>query len=222
MSEWGRTLGTGFAAAMEQALNRALALDPASFKALQALLEEPFLLRLDPPGIELYLMADSRALRVQWHSEVPPALVLAGSPLAFAAAALGDDSVFHDGRIRLTGDVAQAQRLQRILQGLELDWEASLAEIIGGIPAHFIARRLRQGLQWSSEARGVLARNVEEYLQEESDTLPARLEAEALFEDIDALRLEADRLEARLRNLEKACTDASPSGIGPEHRGEAE
>lgn len=204
MNEWGHTLGSGLAAAVEQALNQALARDPASFKALQALLDAPFQLQFDPPGLSLYLSADSRALRVQWACEMAPALVLSGSPLGFAAAALGDDSVFRDGRIRLTGDVARAQRLQQILQQLEPDWEASLAEVIGGVPAHFVARRLRQGLNWSREARAVLARNLEEYLQEESDTLPARAEAEALFDDIDALRLDADRLAARLSLLEKA------------------
>lgn len=214
MSDWGRTLGSGVAAALEQALNRALALDPASLTALQSLLEEPFLLHLDPPGLDLFLAADSRALRIQWTSGVEPALTLAGSPLAFAGAALGDDSVFRDGRIRLTGDVARAQRLQQILQQLDPDWEASLADVIGDVPAHFIARRLRQSLRWSRDARAVLARNLEEYLQEESHTLPARPEAEALFDDIDALRLDADRLAARVQQLERNVPGTATDGSG--------
>lgn len=204
MSGWGRTLNTGIAATIEQALNRALALDPASGKALRELLDEPFLIQLEPPGLELYLSADSRALRVQFSCTRTPALTLAGSPLGFAAAALGDENIFRDGRVSLNGDVARAHRFQRILQQLDPDWEASLAEVIGSVPAHFIARRVRQGLSWSQGVRRSLNRNIEEYLQEESDTLPARAEAEALFEDIDALRLDTDRLTARLHNLETA------------------
>lgn len=203
MSVWGPTFGSGIAATIERAINRALALDPVSQKALQALLGEPFLLRINPPGQDIYLTADQRSIRVQFECAVAPALILEGAPLAFAAAALGDESVFADGRLKLNGDVARAHRFQRILQQLDPDWEASLADVIGGVPAHFLARRLRQGLSWSRDVRRALGRNLEEYLQEESDTLPAKAEAEALFEDIDALRLDADRLEARLRHLEQ-------------------
>lgn len=203
MSDWGRTLRSGLSAAIETALNRALALDPATEQALRELLTEPFLIRLTPPGLALYLLADRRAVRVQFECAVPPALALSGSPLAYAAAATGDRQVFTDGRISVHGDVALAHRLQRILQQLEPDWEAGLADAIGGVPAHFLARRFRQGLRWSREARAALSRNLEEYLQEESDSLPARAEAEARFEDIDRLRLDGDRLEARVRLLEQ-------------------
>lgn len=209
MTGWGRTFSTGIVAALEQALNHALALDPVARKALMALLDEPFLLQLEPPGLELYLTADSRCVRLQSASEIPAAVTLSGSPLAFAAVALGDDEAFRDGRLTLEGDVARAHQLQRILQQLQPDWEASLAETIGDVPAHFLARRLRQALSWSREARSGLTRNIEEYLQEESGTVPARPEAEALFEDIDALRLKADRLAARVSKLEEARAPAA-------------
>ena len=213
MSDWGRTLTTGIAAAIEQALNRALALDPASGNALKTLLDEPLLLKLQPPGLDLYLSAgshdfraDSRAVNVQFRCAHAPALTLTGSPLAFAAVALGDGAVFRDGRLCVDGDVGRAHRLQHVLQQLDPDWEASLADIIGGVPAHFVARRIRQSLRWAEDARGVLTRNIEEYIQEENDALPARAEAEAQFEDIDVLRLDVDRLEARLRRLERSGT----------------
>lgn len=210
MSDWGRTFNTGIVAALEQALNRALALDPVANKALIALLDEPFLLQLEPPGLKLYLTTDSRCVRLRSTCEVPPpSVILTGSPLAFAAVAFGDEEVFRDGRLTLEGDAARAHRLQRILQQLQPDWEASLADIIGDVPAHFFARRLRQGLQWSREARSALTRNLEEYLQEESGTVPARPEADALFEDIDALRLKENRLAARVRKLEEA-RDSAP------------
>ena len=203
MSSWERTLGTGLTAAIEQVLNRALALDPASERALRALLDEPFLLQFTPPGQSIYLAADERTIRVQLESAVAPVLALKGSPLAFAAVALGDEGAFRDGRITAEGDIARAHRLQRILQQLDPDWEGSLAGVIGDVPAHFLARRLRQSLRWSRETREVLSRNLEEYLHEESDALPARPEAEALFDDIDELRLDIDRLDARLERIER-------------------
>ncbi|QCF26957.1 ubiquinone biosynthesis accessory factor UbiJ [Hydrocarboniclastica marina] len=203
MREWGLTLGSAIAATVEQALNRSLGLDPVSHEALRKLLEEPFLIRLEPPGLELWLTADHRTLHVQQHCALEPALTLTGSPLAFAAAALGDPHVFRDERVKAVGDVSLAHHFQRLLQQMEPDWEASLAKAVGGVPAHFIARRVRQSLRWSREARQTLSRNVEEYLHEESRTLPARGEAEAFFEDVDNLRLDTDRLAARLDLLSR-------------------
>src|SRR5690606_11456987 len=60
LREWGLTLGSGIAATVEQALNQALSFDPASHEKLRLLLEQPFLLRLQPPGLELWLTADQR------------------------------------------------------------------------------------------------------------------------------------------------------------------
>jgi ubiquinone biosynthesis protein UbiJ len=42
---------------------------------------------------------------------------------------------------------------------------------------------------------------VEEYIHEESRTLPGRRELEATFQDIDELNLRTERLEARLNQL---------------------
>lgn len=57
-------------------------------------------------------------------------------------------------------------------------------------------------MSWSRQAFSSLNANIEEYVHEESRALPGRRELEATFEDIDALSLRTERLEARVNHIE--------------------
>jgi len=199
----GPTLLAAASAIIESALNRALELDPAGHRSLVKALTGPVQLDLTAP-VALTWCLDHTGERVQVSSQPPaePALRISGRPLAFAALAVGDDRVFADGRLEVDGDTGLAHELQRALNQLDPDWEAAMAQHIGDVPAHFLGKRLRDALKWSREAVRSMNANIEEYLHEESRTLPGRRELEATFGDIDELSLRTERLEARLRLLE--------------------
>jgi len=188
----------------ENALNQALELDAAARRELVGLLGEPVTVDLDPPGLTLQLRADSDRLRLTIADQASDTLALTGSALAFAGLLLGDENVFAQGRIQISGDVTLAQQLQAALNRLEPDWEAALAARIGDVPAHFLGNRIREAIHWSRRAHESLLANVDEYLHEETRTLPPRAELDARLQDIDALRLTVDRLEARTAQLEAA------------------
>ena len=194
----GPTLRATFSSVVETVLNQVLRLDSAGSQALLAQLERAVTVRLAPPGWDISVSARGERIGVSTEPAEEAALELAGSPLAFAALLTGEQSVFHDGRLRVTGDVALAQGLQTSVMALDLDWEGELARHLGDLPAHFIGQRVRDALRWSRQAQASLTANLEEYLQEESQALPARLEADAQFEDIDTLRLAVDRIAARV------------------------
>ena len=46
--------------------------------------------------------------------------------------------------------------------------------------------------------------NLEEFLQEETREVPAKAEAEMVFQQIDACRSDVDRLDARIERLQAA------------------
>lgn len=198
----GPTLLAAVGATVEAALNRTLALDPAGRQALMTALTGPVEFRVTAPvamSWTLIRIGD----RVQVHSQPDPgpALVIAGHPMAFVAMATGDPQVIPSGRLRIQGDTALAHRFQQAVEQLNPDWEAALAQHIGDVPAHFIGQRLRGALAWSRQAIAAMNANVEEYIHEESQTLPGRRELEATFRQIDDLHLSVERLEARLNQL---------------------
>jgi len=198
----GGTLHQALIMAAENALNQALRLDPGSHGMLLEVLEQPIAVIINPPPLSLHLVSNGKWLQLQQEGAQEPGVTLTGTPLALLSMGLGDRSPLQQGRVRLTGDATLAHRLQQILERLEPDWEAALAEIIGDVPAHFLGQRIRRTLNWTRDAHQALMANIEDYIQEETASLPARNEAEALFEDIGELRLDTDRLEARIQQLE--------------------
>lgn len=200
----GPTLMSAVTSVLEQGLNRALALDPAGRQALMAALTGPVQFTVEAPLSQtLALIPADNRIRVTSQPPESPALELAGRPMAFAALATGDDQVFSEGRIRVLGDMALAHQFQRAIDQLNPDWESALAGYLGDVPAHFVGQRLRGAVKWSRHAFRSLNANVEEYIHEESHSLPGRLELEATFEDIDQLSLRVERLGARIQQLEK-------------------
>lgn len=199
----GPTLLAAVSAIIEGALNRALALDPAGHKALLEALQGPVQFNVTAPVQLTYaLHRVGEQVKVSSQPTDAPALEISGRPVAFAALALGDDGVFNDGRLDVTGDTALAHQLQRALNTLDPDWEAAMASHLGDIPAHFLGKRIRNAVKWSRQAFDSMNANLEEYVHEESRALPGRRELDATFEDIDDLSLRTERLEARLEVME--------------------
>lgn len=200
----GPTLMAAVSGIVENALNRTLELDPAGREALMQALTGPVQFNITVPVALTYTL-DRAGQRVKVSSQASeqPALQITGRPVAFAALAVGDDRVFSDGRLDVNGDTGLAHQLQRALNQLDPDWEAAMARHIGDVPAHFLGKRIRNAVKWSRQAMHAMNANIEEYIHEESRTLPGRRELEATFGDIDELNLRTERLEARLKLLEE-------------------
>ncbi len=199
----GPTLRSALSAVTERALNQALAFDPAGRKALHEALTGTVQFELTRPlPLTLTLQSVGEQITVASEPAEQPALVLSGSPLAFASLASGDEEVFSQQRIQVTGDTGLAHQFQRALNQLNPDWEAALAGHTGDLPAHFLGQRIRGMLHWSRQAINSMTANIEEYIHEESRVLPGGRELESTFGDIDALNLRTERLEARIRLLE--------------------
>jgi len=199
----GPTLLTAVTAMIERALNRALELDPAGRQALLGTLGNPVQLNITAPlPLVCSLHSAGEQVLVSGQPASNPALTISGKPLAFAALATGDDQVIHDGRLSISGNFDLALQLQHALQQLNPDWEAAIAVHIGDIPAHFLGNRVRGALTWSRQAFQSLHANIEEYVHEESRLLPGRRELKVTFDDIKALSLRTEQLEARLNSIE--------------------
>ncbi|MBL1271362.1 MAG: ubiquinone biosynthesis protein UbiJ [Marinobacter maritimus] len=207
----GPTLLTAITAIIERALNHALELDPAGQQALLKALEGPVQFRItDPISLTCSLHRVGDSVQVRSQPADHPSLEISGKPLAFAALATGDSRVFADNRLEVVGDTTLAHQFQRALDQLNPDWEAAMARHIGDVPAHFIGKRIRNSVSWSRQAFSTLNANIEEYVHEESRALPGRRELEATFEDIDALSLRTERLEARLNQIESRSNTDKP------------
>ena len=195
----GPTVLSAASAIVETALNRALELDPSGRAALLAALTAPVQFDLTAPvTLTLTLTQGTKGVVVGSQPAPESGLTIRGPAMAFLAMASGDTGAIQDGRLSVSGDTAMAHQFQRALDQLNPDWEAAMARHLGDIPAHFLAKRLRNSVKWGRTARRSMASNLEEYLHEETRALPGRRELEATFQDIDSLSLRVERLAARV------------------------
>ena len=124
--------------------------------------------------------------------------VIEGTPLSFVRLATGDAmQTIRAGGMDVRGDAEIAEGFQRLFEAARPDFEEELSRVTGDVAAHRLAGSPR--CRWLRErARDTLARNVAEYLTEESRDLPVRLEVEEFLADVDRLREAIDRLDARI------------------------
>ncbi len=190
-------------ATIQTALNRALELDPAGRKLLLDCLAEPVRVNLTTPiPLTLTLSNNDGFVQVDSQATGEAAATITGGPVAVAALALGDQQVLTDGRLVVEGSAEKARQLQQALSQLEPDWEAAMARHLGDVPAHFLGQRLRNTVLWSRQAVASMTANLEEYIHEESQSLPGRRELAARFRAIDDLNQRTGQLEARLTELD--------------------
>ena len=185
------------------ALNRALEADPAARDILLEELAAPVAVTLVPFGATLTLARSGDRLALRQGPPGPGTDThITATPLALLALVGGDTSGLDQGLIGVEGDSERVRHLAQRLHELAPDWEAFLARTLGDVPAHVIARRLRDALRWSQQARASVHANIEDYLHEESGLVPGRHETQARFSDIHELESRVNALESRLDALD--------------------
>ena len=133
-----------------------------------------------------------------------PDVIISGSLLSLAQLAKeGNEDLFRDGSVELTGDAILAQPFRKLLHFARPDLEEELSSFVGDAAAHNIGNVVRDVTQWSRSVRQTMAQNFSEFLQEESRTVPGRHETDEFQQDVGALRDDVARFEARLNGLEE-------------------
>ena len=200
---------------LETALNRYLALDPAAKERLAELHGQVICIEVLGLGVRLYVVPGPVGIQLLGLYEGEPACTLRGTPLGLArmgSTVDGADQLF-SGQAEITGDTEIGQRFGNLLSGLDIDWEEQLARVGGDVLAHEVGNGARALSRWGRRALDNLGMDVKEYLQEEVRLLPTRLELEAFLEDVDTLRDDEQRLQARVARLRHGT--AVPRDTGP-------
>lgn len=196
------TVRTAALAALEAGVNRALSLDPASRKALDALNDSVFLIDCTEPETSVYLHIGEE-IRISSVYDGDTVTAIRGTANDFLELLLSDDpaSTLINGGIALQGSSAPLLELQKVLRQLDVDWEAPIAELFGDVVAHHIGRRVRSLGRWGKEAAPRLQRQLQEYIFEEGRLSPGRDEYEDFLGGLSNLTNDIDRLEARIARL---------------------
>lgn len=194
---------------LEAAFNTWLALDEKTYgqarQRLQALQGKLIHLRISNPGFDLYLLPTAEQVRISASYEALPDVSIQGSALAFMRLTQAEDSgkAMLENGIKLEGDLGLGTEFSNILREIEVDWEELLSQAVGDTIAHQAGQMARNTQGWLDQSAQAMRLNTQEYLQEEARLLPAAAELNYYYDQIDQLRMDTDRLEARLNRLGK-------------------
>lgn len=167
----------------EQLINRLLARDESLNERLEPLIGRSLGLRLTEPSITLRVGFHAGGVHLtRDNSELNDCdAVLEATLAGLASLALSGGQRSRD--VQLRGDIGTIQEVRQLFAGLNLDPNGTLSTGRAGAET--------------------LLRNLAELATEERGWLPTAPEAEEFITAVDTLREAADRLEARLRRLER-------------------
>ncbi|MEH6493489.1 ubiquinone biosynthesis accessory factor UbiJ [Halopseudomonas sp.] len=190
-------------AAAQRSIEAALQRDALTARRLAALTGKVILISAREPDWQLYLLpAEGRMQLLNAYAGAADCQLSAPSAvLAKLLVSRDRKALLQHPELELTGDSQVLISLQNIFGDLRLDAEAELARWLGPVPAHAIGSLLRRSHQWGKDSRESLRMTMGEYLTEESRQLVGNAEARASAELLHEMRLQLDRLEARVALL---------------------
>jgi len=197
------TLNVAALAALERALNAALALAPATRDELAGLSGKVFGVRVSVPALSVFIAPDDAGVRLLAYHEGTNACTVSGAGSDFVALAGAADkaAALVNGNLRIEGDSSALIALARLLAGIEIDWERHLALLIGDVPAHQLGRAVRASARWGRDAHAALLRHAGEFMHEEARLAPSRAETDDFITDVQTLAQRAARVENTLRRI---------------------
>ncbi|RON10782.1 SCP2 domain-containing protein [Pseudomonas brassicacearum] len=196
----------GLLASVELGLNRVLRLDSTALPRLAHLNGKVIAVDCRSPALQMFILPSDEGLMLAAHWAADADCTLRAPASSLLALAVSNDkpSVLHGPEVELDGDSGVLLALASVLQDLELDWEYELSRWLGPVATQLLGGHLRSRARWYQQGFASLNQNLAEYLAEESRALVGQHEAEARFSELDQIKLDLERLEARFERLSRS------------------
>ncbi|NOR70762.1 MAG: sterol-binding protein [Methylomarinum sp.] len=189
--------------ALETALNQYLSLDEDVSLFLTPLAGKVIAVNILPFNETVYLCPTKDKIQLLESYTAEADATLSGTLSALGLMGLSSTpmhSIF-SGEVKIEGDTQIAHKFQQVFDKLDIDLEEKLSQFTGDIVAHKIGNLFRSGQNWSQETLDTFKLNTKEFLQEETRDLPAGPEADIFYQQVDKIRADFDRLDARIKQL---------------------
>lgn len=190
--------------ALQKAINQALCLDEQMPKKLQVLDGKIIEMVITPLNVNFYIRFKDGEMQLFHQMDSRPDTIIHSNPIGLIRLSLlpasKARSLFND-KIRISGDVELGQKVKKIFDEMDIDWEGHLAYFTGDVVAHQIGSFVRKGLEFKNQFSTSMQQNITEYLQEELRVFPSRNELDDFFSEVDEIVLSVDRLQAHINYL---------------------
>lgn len=196
---------------LEPAINQYLSLDDNASNLLSPIAGKVVAIEISSFNQTIYLCPTATRLQIlETYNDTIDAKI-SGSLSALGLMGLSATPMrsLFQGDVRIEGDTQVAHKFQSLFAKLDINFEAKLARYTGESFAQQFGSLFRSSRDWSQQSLTNFKLNLQEFLQEETRDLPAKPEADELFQQIDASRSDFDRLNARIDRLQNSLNSSS-------------
>jgi len=188
---------------LEQVINRYLALDPEMLDKLAQFNGK--VVKLEMTGINkvLYMLPSNRGVQVLVEYEGSADTVLRGTPVSLFKMGLVSNtaSMLLKGEIEISGDTRLGHQFKNIFSQMDVDWSEPLANLVGDGLAYQIQQTVSKFGRRGKQSLESVSTSFSEYLQEESRDVVTDAELNIFYDEVDQLRNDVDRLQARINTI---------------------
>lgn len=188
--------------AIEQGIATVLRADPHTKDSLAAIEGKVIRVNVTTPALVFHLIILDGEVDVEGQFDAEPDTTISGSATDLLSLR-GKNDALYTGAVKITGDLSTGEHLRNLIMNIEFAVEEVIAPITGDAIAHQLGRFGSQLSAWVADTSQSLKTNTSEYLQEEVEILAPNSEVVRYCSEVDELREHADRIAARLIQLEK-------------------
>ena len=185
---------------IESVINRYLALDPEILGKLAEFNGK--VIKLEMTGINktLYMLPNESGIQVLAEYDGEADTVLRGTPISLFKMGLVSNAanLLLKGEIEISGDTRLGHQFKNVFSQMDIDWSEPLASLVGDGLAYQLQQTGSKLGRWGKQSVRSVSTSFSEYLQEESRDVVTEIELEMFNEDVDRLRNDVDRLQAKI------------------------
>ncbi len=192
-------------------INSALAHDEVSLRALGELSGTKVQIISHSPRFTIYLKIDADQITLSNEGDIEQTITLSGSLVALVSGLFDADeiSTLYGTGITANGDTGVLKKLNKLMTGLNIDWEAAIGKLIGPMPAHLVTNAVSKIRPAISKNRRRICEIAIEVAQEEFRLTPTKVEFDNFSEEIQLLSSRVDRLEAHFNSTRRTLKNDS-------------
>lgn len=189
--------------ALESIVNRALQCDVDALRKIKSIQHHVIQIECVDWNMIFYIIPDDRGL--QFHA------LYSGNTNTLIQGKLSDFlALFVKGAttaslfqhpVTITGNTHTIEVLRDAFKNIDIDWEARLSHFVGDVAAHKICRHLKKAKNTAAQSVDTLTEQTKEFIFCEAKNLISQKHANRFYEDVQILRHDVERMEARINRL---------------------
>jgi ubiquinone biosynthesis protein UbiJ len=190
---------------VEKIINAALVYDPSTLRQLTPLQGKVLLVESSTPGLRIAVEVGTNGLLLHNDWQDSADVHINGSFVSILNMGInaGEMVSFSGTGVNVTGNLDVLRQLNLIMAGLDIDWEAALAELMGDVPAHILSDAVRKTANARADTLQRAKSAVVEVSQEELRLTPSKNEYDEFVLSVRHLATDTERLSARVNRLHR-------------------